>query len=139
MYKEINRKNDLIFGFKSEDLVLQDLKKMFGSNVKKTPQYHQYDYIVEGIIPKYIELKTRRNSSIKYDDTMMPKNKLDYADKNDDKEFYFFFKFTDGLFYQKYNKDYNYNIREAGRCDRGKEELKQYGFVKSKDLICCSK
>lgn len=130
------KKKDMSFGFKCEDVVLDKLKTFFNFDVKKTHQYHQYDFITK-IDNKniYIELKSRRNTHNQYLDTMLPYNKIEYAINRPDDDFYFFFNFTDGLYYQKYSKDYNYNIRTAGRCDRGKNEFKKYGFILNNDLI----
>jgi hypothetical protein len=56
-------------------------------------------------------------------------NKKKYAQGNPDKEFYFVFAFTDGLYYYKYNPDDILNYRKGGRVDRGYKEIKEYAYI----------
>ena len=68
---------------------------------------------------------------------MVGKNKLDYAEKAD-RPVYFCFSFTDGLYFWKYNKEDidkgNVEIRIGGRNDRGRQEYKDYAFIKTNIL-----
>ena len=51
---------------------------------------------------------------------------------------YFCFNFEDGLYYWKYNKEDlengNVVIRKGGRNDRGIDETKDYGYIKTEIL-----
>ena len=42
---------------------------------------------------------------------------------------YFCFYFTNGLYYYKYNKEDSFEIKKAGRQDRGKLEYSDYCFI----------
>ena len=48
---------------------------------------------------------------------------------------YFFFCFEDGLYYWLYDKDYELEIKQAGRWDRGEPEIKAYAFIPIELLI----
>ena len=53
-----SKQADLKFGFQSEDDLLEDLELYFGCELRKTPQYHPFDF--ESREKKIlIELKTR--------------------------------------------------------------------------------
>jgi len=127
-------KKDINFGDKKENEILEILRLNFDNTLKKTSNFFIFDFKSDNI---YIELKSRRISKNKFNDTMIGKNKLDYA-KESDKIIYFVFYFTDGLYYWKYNKEdidnNNITFREGGRKDRGCDELKNYGFIKTNIL-----
>jgi len=78
---------------------------------------------------KFVELKARNCEYKKYSDTMIGMNKIEFAKANPDKECYFCFLFTDGLYYWKYNEDDKLNYRSGGRFDRGYNEIKQYAYI----------
>ena len=42
---------------------------------------------------------------------------------------YFFFWFTDGLFYWKYNRDIDLEVKKGGRYDRGLKEINDYAYI----------
>ena len=79
---------------------------------------------------KYIELKSRNNNYSKYPTTLVGKNKVDKASILNE-EVYFFFSFTDGLYYYKYNTHDKLEIKlnHCGRYDRGKQEINNYCFI----------
>ena len=60
---------------------------------------------------------------------MIGLNKIKYAQSNPDKDFYFVFAFTNGLYYWKYNADDKLNYRKGGRIDRGYKEIKEYAYI----------
>jgi hypothetical protein len=128
------KKKDLIFGNLQEKEILKILKLNFDDTLKKTSNYFVFDFESDNC---YIELKSRRIEHNKFNDTMIGKNKLEFAETCK-KNVFFVFNFTDGLYYWKYNKEdiinNNITFREGGRNDRGKNELKDYAFIKIKIL-----
>ena len=98
--------SDYIVGRASEEKYLPCLQNAFNDETLSHTKCKSdiFDYIGNN---KYIELKTRSFEHTKYPDTMIGLNKIKYAQANPDKEFYFVFAFTDGLYYYKYNPDDN--------------------------------
>ena len=123
---------DYIYGMKKECETLKVLQDKFGSDLKKTVgQYNRFDFINADTL---IELKSRRCGINTYPDTMVGLNKLKYAKEHPDKKVIFCFNFNEGLYYHKYTPDKEYSIRQGGRNDRGKAEIKSYFFIKSNEL-----
>ena len=130
------KKDDLYFGLDKERENLDIIKECFDKGLKKVKDnYFCFDFSCESC---YVELKSRRCNHDKYPDTMIGKNKLDYA-SHTKRPVYFVFGFEDGLYYWKYNTDDltngNVEIRKGGRTDRGIDETKDYGFIKTNCLI----
>lgn len=130
------KKVDIDFGVKKETDNLEIIKSVFDNSLKKIKDnYFCFDFSCDSC---YVELKSRRCDHNKYKDTMIGKNKLDYA-KYSKKSVYFVFGFNDGLYYWRYNEDDlkngNVEIRKGGRTDRGRDEIKDYGFIKTEILI----
>ena len=48
---------------------------------------------------------------------------------NPDVRIYFFFKFTDGCYGWKYDINTILPQRLGGRCDRGRDEIKEYNYI----------
>lgn len=71
-----------------------------------------------------VELKNRTFEMAKYPTTIVGSNKIRYAEEHPEKDFYFCFNFTDGLFYSKYNAKVYSKFKKAKveRTDRGKSE-----------------
>lgn len=123
---------DYRYGIKKECETLKVLQNKFGADLKKTMgQWSRFDFINHKTL---IELKSRRCSVNTYPDTMVGVNKLEYAKKNPDKQIIFCFNFDEGLYYHEYSADKEYSIREGGRNDRGKAEIKSYFFINTDDL-----
>lgn len=123
-----NFNTDYLVGKNSEEKYLPSLQKAFDDNTLTHTKLKTdiFDYVGEN---KYIELKTRSFENTKYPDTMIGLNKIQYAKQNPDKEYYFVFSFTNGLYYWKYNEDDKLNYRKGGRTDRGYSEIKQYAYI----------
>lgn len=123
-----NFHKDYLVGRASEEKYLPSLQNAF-NDLTLTHTKHKsdiFDYVGEN---KYIELKTRTFENTKYPDTMIGLNKIQYAKANPDKEYYFVFAFTNGLYYWKYNEDDKLNYRKGGRYDRGFNEIKEYAYI----------
>ena len=121
-------KSDYIVGRASEEKYLSCLQNAFKDETLSYTKCKTdiFDYIGDN---KYVELKTRTFENTKYPDTMIGLNKIKYAQDNSDKEFYFVFAFTNGLYYWKYNADDKLNYRKGGRVDRGYKEIKEYVYI----------
>ena len=115
---------DLSFGF-SQECKLQPLIETITGVLNRTQPYDIFDYYNDTYL---VELKSRNNHYSKYPTTMVGYNKLVAADKSN-KVVLFFFKFTDGLYYHKYNPLIEYTIQTGGRCDRGRPEYKKYCYI----------
>ena len=126
--------NDLDFGMKKEISEIEKIRNKFSKSLKPTNNFFVFDYVSPEC---YIELKARRNKLNTYPDTMVGKNKMDYAETAD-RPVYFVFSFIDGLYYWKYNKEdiLNGGVRFSGggRCDRGKAEYKDYAYISTNIL-----
>lgn len=126
--------NDLDFGMKKEISEIGKIRNRFSNSLKPTKDFFVFDYVSKDC---YVELKSRRNKLNTYPDTMVGKNKMDYAETAD-RPVYFVFSFIDGLYYWKYNKEdiQNGKVRFSvgGRCDRGREEYKTYAYISTKIL-----
>lgn len=122
-------KTDYEFGIKSELNNFDIFREHFQDNtlLPSKSRTALFDYEGEKIC---VELKTRRNVYNKYPTTMIGVNKLLYC-KDKDKEFYFCFLFTDGLYYWKYdvNDLEKLTYSKGGRSDRGRYEIKDYAYI----------
>ena len=132
-YQERKQK-DLEFGLKCEDELLGLFREKIDNLLCKTNQ----NAIVDYISPKtYLELKSRNCNHNRYDEIMIGKNKIEFAMKTK-KNVYFAYNFYDGVYYYKFNskdvQDGNITFKLGGRCDRGRDERKICGFIKSELL-----
>jgi len=124
---------DKQYGAEKEKELLPILSKYFNFDLKPKHKYFVFDYECD---TAFIELKSRRGISNEYPTTIVGKNKIDYADKCN-KDVYFVFDYSDGLFYWKYDREEigkGVRIGKCGRVDRGKREIKDYCFI-SIDLL----
>ncbi len=128
------KKHDDNFGLPKEDEMLPLMKRTFDSNIRKTNNHSVFDYEGNNC---FAELKSRRVRHDSFIDTMIGTNKVQYA-LQCGKDVFLCFHFTDGAYFYKFDKDdlYNDNItyRMGGRCDRGRDERKQYAYIKTKCL-----
>jgi hypothetical protein len=119
---EMNRL-DIEFGLENELTVLEIIKQHFNDPTirKVEDEYSIYDFESQEF---RFELKTRRCSVNTYPTTMIGTNKLI-------PNVILLFKFKDGLFYVKYEKEVfdTFRVSKAGRYDRGCPEIKDYIFI----------
>lgn len=122
----MNKKiNDINFGLWNE----KKLQKALGDEWKKTKnQYETFDFIHND--GRIIELKSRRCSKDKYEETFFTSHKIK---SNDTKKLRIYFLFTDGLYKWNYNPN-QYRIASGGRNDRGRDEINEYCYVNKKYL-----
>ena len=119
---------DLEFGFQSEDKLFDFFKEHIG-DCCKTPKFAIFDYEGDDF---FIELKTRRINSKKYNSTFMNLNKLIEAERNN-KKVIFVFSYTDKNLYWEFSKD-EYSLGKMKRWDRGKLEIFNGGYINHKYL-----
>jgi len=119
-------KKDYTFGLKKEIELLPTIRKFFNDEtIIKLDDYNIFDFKGDN---KYIELKSRNCNYNKYPTTMIGYNKIKKAlELNED--IYFIFNFTDGIYYFKFDKNIQLEIKQGGRFDRGKKELSDYAFI----------
>lgn len=119
-------KKDLKFGFNNEDKFLDyintDNEYKWEKFKNKSAPFDFYNNT------SFAELKSRRCDSRQYEDTMVGLNKLKICETFPNKNYIFYFLFTDGLYKWDYNFD-EYKTRDGGRWDRGRREVKPYGFI----------
>jgi hypothetical protein len=129
--------NDYQRGKESEISLLSQLKNILSNDIELSVNPHcPFDFIG---LEHLIELKTRFNTSTKYPTTMIGYNKIVEANKecNAHKRILFFFRFTDKLMFIEYDKEVfkKYQVKEGGRCDRGKIERSLYVYIPVCDLM----
>ena len=126
--------NDFNYGVKKEIELLAKIRDKFSSSLEMTDRYFVFDYECDEC---FVELKSRRNTKDRFHDTIVGKNKLDYAE-HANRAVYFCFSFIDGLYYWKFNPDDiengNVTFKVGGRCDRGRCEYKDYAYIKTSIL-----
>lgn len=131
IYQKNKKDGDL-----GEDKVLPLVEKYFNVKIRKTSNYHEFDFVDN--LGTYYEVKSRNNNYATYDTTMVGYNKIVYANNYlVGKPVYFIFNFLDGVYYYEYeqSKLNELEIRIGGRSDRGKEEYKKYCYIPIKKLI----
>ena len=119
---------DYQYGINKEIQLLPQIRNFLNDNtICKLDNSNVFDFKGDN---KYIELKSRNNNYLKYPTTMVGQNKVDKASILNE-EVYFFFSFTDGLYYWLYNTDDKLEIKinHCGRRDRGKQEINNYCFI----------
>tara|TARA_R110001632_G_scaffold6176_4_gene25062 strand:- start:2064 stop:2561 length:498 start_codon:yes stop_codon:yes gene_type:complete len=111
--------NDLIVGRKNEKVVLSYLNKhIFNEDMFRLykNERKQVDFRNNSIVG---ELKSRTNKHDTYQETFFGYNKLEYLiQSKDERDWKFYFLFTDGLYVWDYNKD-EYRVEDHYNQDRG--------------------
>lgn len=131
------QKNDLNFGFKSEEEIHVILEEEFGKLLRssKNPEmgkYYEFDKYNEDY---FIEVKTRRIKHNQYPSLFFGNNKLIKGDellkKNPNLRIFYLWRCNDGI-YGWEHKSSEYTIEKRGRCDRGKDEFDNCVDIKQK-------
>jgi hypothetical protein len=121
----MSKSQDIAFGTKNE-ISCKELIESITGTLTQTEPYHLFDYYNEEYL---VELKARRNEYNKYPTTMVGKNKIDKAKREQFKKCMFCFKFFDGLYYHFFDSSIDYQVKKGGRCDRGCPEIKDYVYI----------
>ena len=121
--------NDIDYGTFAEANILPLLNEKFNKSFIKNDWFDLFDFrSIDNII--FCELKSRRCSVKKYNDTMISLNKIQYAKKvYPSVQVYFIFHFIDGLFLYKFNPHDELIYRTGGRNDRQICEIRPYCFI----------
>ncbi len=131
------KRNDLNFGFKSEEEIHSILEQEFGDLLRssKNPEmgkYYEFDKYNEDY---FIEVKTRRIKHNQYPSLFFGNNKLMKGDELLKKcphlRIFYLWKCNDGI-YGWEHKSTEYTIEKRGRCDRGKDEFDNCVDIKQK-------
>ena len=94
---------DLAFGTSNETNVLETLQTFFQQTLQRQGGYSVMDY-TNPTRTLFVELKTRRIRHNQYPTAIIGRNKVQFCN-DPNKEYYFVFCYTDGLYYIKYEKD----------------------------------
>ena len=128
------KQQNLKFGEKNEIELLDVFIKHIDPSLCRTNNYFEMDYESN---KSFVELKSRNCRFSDYADTMIGTNKINFAEKCI-KNVYFAFKFQDGLYIYKFNKNDiitgEIYFKIGGRTDRGTDERKKYAFIKTELL-----
>jgi hypothetical protein len=111
--------SDYSFGTANEEKVLPRIEKSLGTKLIHRGGMSIYDFDNGSNI--FADVKTRRIKHNIYPTALIGANKVKMAAANEDKDFWFFFHYTDGLFRVKYDKDLfsKYAHYDYKRGDRG--------------------
>ena len=125
-------KADIAFGNKQEDLIKPVLERYFNINLEKTPHSARFDYVGENM---YIELKSRRNTKLKYPTTIVKESKFNVGKElqSQGNRVIYVFNFTDILSFIE-PKEETFLVKEGGRRDRGRPEISNYVYFPVNDL-----
>jgi hypothetical protein len=114
------------YGKISENMLADQIYRKFGV-FQCADKYSHFDYESDDTL---VELKSRRVLSTAYPDYMMNGCKL-YAAQKSGKTVYFVFRFTDGVFYWKYDASVPLRNDYNGRRDRGCDETQFMYYLPS--------
>lgn len=117
-------KSEYAFGNKVEIELEKLMFDTFGV-MRNQNKYEVFDYESNETL---VELKARRCHSYSFKDIMMNHSKIELA-KVTTKNCYFVFKFIDGIYFWKYDKDVELRTDINGRRDRGMDEQKQFHYI----------
>lgn len=126
---------DIQFGLQAETDLYETLKEKFDSDlVRSTNKYDRFDFYSKSC---KIELKSRNNYKNKYPTTMIGANKIAECLSDPNRDYYFVFKFIDGIYFWKFDKtEYDSFYKgQGGRSDRGYYERNPYLFIPV-DSLC---
>lgn len=107
MHKNLRKlnKEDYSFGLKNERELKNKIEEILKCKLVETSRYNSFDF-VNALLKLYIELKSRRISKEQYSTTFVNYRKIEKINKMDsNNNFYFFFNYTNGLYYIKYDKE----------------------------------
>lgn len=129
----MNKKEiDLKMGLEGELDSLPLINKYLNTEMTENHKYSRIDFEDDATC---CELKTRRVRHNKYRSLFIPHHKLSHKSLKD-KQVYFAFNCTDGLFLFDYTENKNdCYISEGGRWDRGKREVCKMINVPTNNLI----
>jgi len=132
----MNTVKDETYGLSKEQELYSKFKELHGDTLKKTVgQYNSFDFENDETV---LELKSRRITKNRYNETMVSLSKVKKAGY-EKRNVYFYFNFTDGLYRWKYDpvEVKTFRCDKGGRCDRGRREINNYCYIPVKNLAIC--
>jgi len=93
---------DLAFGFRSEDMIKNQIERIVKTPLIKQGGYSIMDY-TNASNSLYVELKTRRINHDSYPTALIGANKIEFCN-DPKKDYYFVFCYSDGIYYIKYDE-----------------------------------
>lgn len=131
------KKNDLQFGFNSEEKIHGFLEGFFGSLTDTREEYGEYYEFDKYNDDCFIEIKTRRIRHDQYYSLMFGENKSIKAEElkrnNPDLRIFFIWVCTDGTYYWEHGST-EHTVELSGRTDRGCDERNACCHIKTSDL-----
>jgi len=122
-------KEDKQIGEDSELKHKQIFNTFFNDNFIKTSNFHPLDFEGNNY---FLEIKTRTNNYNAYPTSLIPASKINYC-KKQNKETYFIFVFTDGIYYIKYDDNLfkTFEIKPFKRPSRldHSDKLQNYYYI----------
>lgn len=113
-----NFNRDYKYGTKKEKETLPIIEKVLNIKLFPAPsKFSTFDFFTQDG-KTFIELKSRKQSHDRFPTTIIGKNKIETI--RDDYTYYFFYNYTDGTYYIKYDKELfkSFNDRVICRRDR---------------------
>jgi hypothetical protein len=113
--------NDLMFGIASQNTVQGRIASFLNTTLDPLDDYSVMDWANPGRTI-YVELKTRRIRHDQYPTALIGLNKIEFC-SDPQKEYYFCFAYTDGIYFIKYDAelfatfDRNYSYQRGDRPD----------------------
>jgi hypothetical protein len=113
----LSQKDDLVFGAAFEHLRKNDIEKIVGTEIDWVGGYSTFDFKNKSQTV-FIELKSRRIKHDDYPTAIIGLNKV-RACADPTKSYWFFFNYTDGLYYIRYNESLFNTFRTMNNYMRG--------------------
>ena len=116
------QKEDIAFGKRNEDEKLNMLEDFLETTLQHQGSYAVLDFM-NPTKSVFVELKSRRVSSDRYDTALIGLNKIKLMSETSDIEYHIVYKYLDGVFTIKYNKEQfdkyevRYDYKRGNRSD----------------------
>jgi len=116
----MSQAEDIAFGKRNEEETVNILEDFLETTLQHNGSYAVLDFM-NPTKTVFVELKSRRVSSTTYDTALIGLNKIKLMSETEDMQYYIAYKYLDGVFTIKYNKEQfdKYEVRyEYRRGDR---------------------
>jgi hypothetical protein len=133
--KKYNKKKailDIVLGDIGEKESKKPIEKHLNTELTKTTKHHNFDLKNEEK-KIYVEIKTRRCKSTRYDTLFISYAKYKFIKKFPEYTYYIVYNLYDGLFIYQFNED-DIHFTQGGRTDRGYNEVKKVVNIPTKLL-----
>lgn len=96
-------KNDLAYGTSNEQTHQTTLESFFNTKLSRRGGYSTFDYDDGATL--FVELKSRRIPHNKYPTAIIGANKVEVAEKNPTRNYWFCYAYEDGMYGIEYKKE----------------------------------